>query len=73
MKQIGEINKMSEKNKTWLNKMDVWIYDEIVRQFRDAGYSWKKAQKKADIIMGVATNQDIKKLWNWSLKVKENL
>lgn len=34
-----------------LEKSDVWVYDEIVRNFRDKGYSWKTCQRKADIIM----------------------
>lgn len=54
---------MSEKNRTWLDRIDIWIYDEITRRFRDAGYSWKKAQKKADIIMGVEDNAELKKVW----------
>lgn len=51
------------KRGTWLDKMDIWIYDEITRCFRDVGYSWKKAQEKADIIMGVANNAELKKTW----------
>ena len=35
----------------WLDKSEVWMYDEIVRHFRDVGYSWKACQRKADIIM----------------------
>lgn len=39
------------QEKGWLDKSDVWAYDEITRRFRDVGYSWKVCQRKADRIM----------------------
>ena len=48
---------------TWLNKMDVWSYDEVVRKFRSDGYSWLRAQEKADTIFGVSVDPELKKIW----------
>ena len=41
------------QEKGWLHKTEIWIYDEITRYFRSAGYSWKECQRKADIIMRI--------------------
>ena len=49
---------------SWLKtKVDIWAYDDVVRQFRSDGYSWIKSQEKADIIFGVAVDPDLKKIW----------
>ena len=61
MKKIIEYAK--KRIGTWLNKEDIWSYDETVRKFREDGYSWLKSQEKADIIFGVAINPDLKKIW----------
>ena len=50
VEELISLDNKSE-NKKWLHRSEIWIYDEITRQFRDAGYSWKKCQKKADVIM----------------------
>jgi len=41
------------QQKGWLHKSEIWLYDEITRRFHSAGYSWKRAQQKADIMMRV--------------------
>ena len=61
MKKIIEYVK--KRTGAWLDKVDIWAYDETVRQFRGAGYSWIKSQEKADIIYGVAIDPDLKKSW----------
>ena len=43
--------KNTAQEKGWLHKTELWIYDEITRYFRDAGYGWKVCQHKADVIM----------------------
>ena len=51
---------VKNKHGTWLDKMDIWIYDEITRYFREAGYSWKAAQEKADRILNVSLDPQLK-------------
>ena len=48
---------VENKNKTWLHKTEIWIYDEITRYFRSAGYSWKECQRKADIIIRIGDDE----------------
>ena len=57
------IEYVKKRTGAWLDKMDIWSYDEVVRQFHDAGYGWIKSQEKADIIFNVAVNPDLKKVW----------
>ena len=61
MKKIIEFVK--KRTGAWLNREDIWSYDETVRMFREEGYSWIKSQEKADIIFGVAVDPDLKKVW----------
>ena len=57
------IEYVKKRTGAYLNKEDIWSYDEVVRKFRSKGYSWIKAQEKADIIFGIAIDPDLKKIW----------
>lgn len=57
------IEYVKKRTGAWLDKIDIWAYDEVTRQFRSAGYSWIKSQEKADIIFNVAIDPDLKKIW----------
>lgn len=34
-------------------KLNMMLYDELIRVYRKEGYSWKECQRKADIIMRI--------------------
>lgn len=48
--KLNDIEKYLNQKEIRLNIM---LYDEITRRFRKEGYSWKEAQRKADIEMGI--------------------